>query len=379
MEIKATIKGLVLKVASRCNLNCEYCYMYNLGDKTYKLQPKFMNEAIVNDVLNNVRTYLTKSGSKAFTFIFHGGEPLLVGYDFYQNFVRKVKELLPTHINIDYIIQTNGVLLTQDWCRVLGNIDVKIGISLDGLTEESNKYRLDHQGKSSLSATLNGIRNAQDSRYLKYLPGILSVINIEVNPTELYEKYKSLKIRHINFLLPDGTHDNLPKGFDSTKAKYGDWLISLFDIWFNDRDRQKPQITIFNQILHRILGGDSEFEYFGGGQNINLIIETNGDIEPQDSLKACGNGFTKTNLNIQHHALEDSFNQPLIQFCIESQQHLCGQCKQCSVVEVCQGGFITHRYSAKNGFLNPSIYCGDLERLIWHISTRVESVLENIN
>jgi uncharacterized protein len=376
MKTKATIKGLVLKVASRCNLNCEYCYMYNLGDMTYKSQPKVMSNDIVESILTRVSTYLTLSGSKTFAFIFHGGEPLLVGYEFYQNFVRKAHDLLPTSIKIDYTIQTNGVLLTQDWCRVLGDLGIRIGISLDGLTEESNRYRLDHQGKSSLLATLTGIYNAQNSRYLKYLPGILSVINIEINPEELYKKYKLLKVRHINFLLPDGTHDNLPKGFDQIKTKYSNWLICLFEVWFNDRDRQKPQISIFNQILHRILGGDSEFEYFGGGQNINLIIETNGDIEPQDSLKACGEGFTKTNLNIQHHALEDSFKQPLIQFCIESQQNLCEQCKKCSVVEVCQGGFITHRYNAENGFLNPSIYCGDLERLITYISKRIEILIK---
>ena len=378
MKTKAVIRGLVLKVASRCNLNCEYCYMYNLGDMTYKSQPKIMNNDIVESILTRVSTYLTLSGSKTFAFIFHGGEPLLVGQDFYQNFVRKAHDLLPAFIQIDYSIQTNGVLLTPDWCRVLGGLGVRIGISLDGLTEESNHYRLDHRGRSSLLATLNGIYNAHNSRYLKYLLGILSVINIEVNPEELYEKYKVLKIRHINFLLPDGTHDNLPKGFDSNRTEYADWLIELFDIWFNDRDRDKPQITIFNQILHRILGGDSEFEYFGGGKNINLIIETNGAIEPQDSLKACGEGFTKTNLNIQYHALEDSLKQPLIQFCIESQQNLCEQCKQCSVVEVCQGGFITHRYSAENGFLNPSIYCGDLERIISYIAKEIRGTLNFI-
>lgn len=378
MKTKAVIRGLVLKVASRCNLNCEYCYMYNLGDMTYKSQPKIMNNDIVESILTRVSTYLTLSGSKTFAFIFHGGEPLLVGQDFYQNFVRKAHDLLPAFIQIDYSIQTNGVLLTPDWCRVLGGLGIRIGISLDGLTEESNHYRLDHRGRSSLKETLIGIHNAQNSRHLKYLPGILSVINIEVNPAELYEKYKLLKVRNINFLLPDGTYDNMPKGFDPINTQCSDWLICLFDIWFNDRDREKPQITIFNQILHRILGGDSEFEYFGGGKNINLIIETNGAIEPQDSLKACGEGFTKTNLNIQYHALEDSLKQPLIQFCIESQQNLCEQCKQCSVVEVCQGGFITHRYSAENGFLNPSIYCGDLERIISYIAKEIRGTLNFI-
>jgi len=375
MKTKVIIRGLVLKVASRCNLNCGYCYMYNLGDKTYKSQPKVMSQEVVIQLLIRVNTYLTKSGSKTFAFIFHGGEPLLVGYEFYQNFVRKASELLPASIKIIYTIQTNGVLLTEEWCKVLGDLGIRIGVSLDGLSEDANRFRLDHQGKSSLVSTLQGIANAQNSKHLKYLPGVLSVINPTVNPDKLYKAYKSLKIRHINFLLPDGTHDNLPKGFSQEKTVFADWLIRLFDRWFEDQDRQKPQITFFNQILNKILGGNGEFEYFGGGTNINLIIETNGDIEPQDSLKACGEGFTKTNLNVSTHTLEESFKNTLIKFCIDSQETLCEQCENCSVVEVCHGGFITHRYNAKNGFENPSIYCKDLTKLITYISKRVSLIL----
>lgn len=375
MKTKAIIKGLVLKVASRCNLNCEYCYMYNLGDETYKSQPKFMSQSIVDNVLNNVETYLTKSGSKTFTFIFHGGEPLLVGYYFYQNFVRKVKDLLPAHLKIDYIIQTNGVLLSDEWCMILGNLGIRIGISLDGTTEETNRYRLDHRGKSSLSATLKAIVRAKESKYLKYLPGLLSVIDTETKPEVLYENYKSLKVKHLNFLLPDGTHDNLPKGFDLTKNQYSDWLIRLFDKWFNDYESDKPQITFFNQILHRILGGDLELEYFGGEKDINLIIETNGDIEPQDSLKACGGNFTKTYFNIASHTLIDSLNQPLINYCLESQHILPEQCQHCSVKKICRSGYLTHRFSKEKGFNNPSIYCHELKRLIEYMCVSVQEKL----
>lgn len=369
MKTKAIIKGLVLKVASRCNLNCEYCYMYNLGDQTYKAQPKVMSPEIIETLLEKVKNYLLTTKIKTFAFVFHGGEPLLVSYDFYRNFVKRVQELMPIFTKIEFTIQTNGVLLTAEWCKVLGNLGIKIGISLDGLSEESNQYRLDHQGRSSFQATLTGIKEAQQSRYLKYLPGILSVINPKINPETIYFGYKQLNIRHINFLLPDGTYDNLPKEFSPFNTIYADWLIALFEIWFNDKDRHKPQITIFNQLLTRILGGEGDFEYFGAGKNINLIIETNGDIEPQDSLKACGDGFTKTNLNVVTHDLQDSFQQSLIQFCLENQQTLSNQCKNCNVVEICRGGFITHRFSAQNGFDNPSIYCKDLKKLVTHIST----------
>jgi uncharacterized protein len=190
----------------------------------------------------------------------------LVEPDFYQTFVRKVNELFPTYIKIDYIIQTNGVLLSSEWCKVLGDLGFKIGISMDGLTDKSNYLRLNHQGKSSLKNTLSGLRNAQSSQYLKYLPGILSVINLENNPTDLYLGFKNLKIRHINFLLPDGTHDNLPKQFDSNQTHCANWLIELFNVLFADEDPSKPQISFFNQMLNLILGANTNYGSFWGKQ-----------------------------------------------------------------------------------------------------------------
>ena len=375
MKTKAKIKGLVLKVASRCNLNCEYCYMYNLGDETYKSQPKFMSQEIIESILYKTRTYLTNNGSTTFQFIFHGGEPLLVEPSFYQTFVRKANEILPTSIKLNFIIQTNGVLLSPEWCEVLGNLGFRIGISLDGLSESANRFRVNHSGGSSLSQTLFGINNAQNSHFLKYLPGILSVINLESNPIDLYVGYKDLVIRNLNFLLPDGTHSNLPSRFDPNQTQYANWLIKLFNVWFYDKDIKKPQISFFNQIINLILGVNISYENFGGGKSIYLIVETNGDIEPQDSLKACGDGFTKTHLNITKHSLQDAFQNTLIINCIESQDKLCEQCQNCSVVEVCRGGFITHRYSNEKMFSNPSIYCKDLEKIIHHISETIEATL----
>jgi uncharacterized protein len=370
------IDGLVLKVASRCNLNCEYCYMYNLGDDTYRSQPKVMSSVIVDTLLNKVRTYLTESGSKTFRFIFHGGEPLMVNYNFYQNFVDKVKELLPAYIKVDYTIQTNGVLLSEDWCKVLGRLGIRIGISLDGFSEEENRFRLNHQKKSSLNDTLQGIQNAQLSTYLKYQPGLLMVINLSNNPEQSYINCKRLKIKHINYALPHGNYGNFPIDFDVNQTNYANWLIRLFDLWFNDKNREKPQIMLFNQILNLILGGEGVYDNFGTGQNVYLIIETNGDIEPQDSLKACGDGFTKTSLNVHTHQLRDSLEHPLIKLCIENHQKLCTKCQQCEVVDICGGGLLAHRFNQENYFNNPSIYCKDLEKLIRHISMQVESKLE---
>jgi uncharacterized protein len=76
---------LVVKVASRCNLNCTYCYMYNMGDDSYKSQPKFMTQTIVEAMLLRVKNHCIDNDLKEFLIIFHGGEPLLIGLDFYKN------------------------------------------------------------------------------------------------------------------------------------------------------------------------------------------------------------------------------------------------------------------------------------------------------
>ena len=68
---------IVIKIASRCNLNCSYCYMYNLGDTTYKSQPKLMSNDIIDSLINRVKEHCQEHGIKNFHFVIHGGEPLL--------------------------------------------------------------------------------------------------------------------------------------------------------------------------------------------------------------------------------------------------------------------------------------------------------------
>ena len=86
--------ALVVKVASRCNLNCSYCYMYNMGDESFKLQPKFMSEEVVTAFIQKVKNHLLKYDSHHFRFIYHGGEPLLVPPSWYEFFHQEVERIL---------------------------------------------------------------------------------------------------------------------------------------------------------------------------------------------------------------------------------------------------------------------------------------------
>ena len=353
--------ALVIKVASRCNLNCSYCFMYNLGDETYKLQPKFMEEDTVDTILLKTKNYITKYNKKRFTFLFHGGEPLLMKPSFFTSFCEKVislQEVLP-EVKLGFGIQTNGVLIDHLWCNLLKKFNVHVGISIDGGKEAHDMYRKDHGGKGSYEAVVKGATLLR--KKLGYL-NLISVINVQEPVKDNYDSFKKLGASSINYLLTDYTHDNYPYTAENDETPTADWLIELFDLWA--QDTTKRHIPFFSGMINILLGRD----HSENNEVTSLVLETNGKIEVIDSLKACGNAFTKNNLNIKDNELSDIMNTMLGELYFkESTTKLCKKCQLCPIKEICRGGRLVHRYSRENGFNNPSVYCKDLIKIIAHI------------
>jgi len=382
MEEAAKLKCnfVVLKIASRCNLNCSYCIMYNVGDYTYKKQPKVMSDKTVDALLNRIKKHCLKHNINVFDFSFHGGEPLLAGPEFFIKFIQKVKEILPSHIQISYTLQTNGILISDEWCDLFSKLNIFIAVSLDGTPAANDKFRVDHAGRGSYKAIVSGLKIAQRSKALNYSPNILSVINVESDPMEVYNHFKSLGVQSVDFILPHQIHEDEPLSIykcdiHSEATPYGDWLVKIFDQWFYEK-KPRPEIRFFDVIIACILGMDVPFEYLGGQKNEILVIETNGGIEAVDSLKACGNGFTKNGVNVATHDIDEALENELAQVYSMSHQLLCKQCSCCPIKNVCGGGFLPDRYSKQNGFNNPSIYCKDLTRIITHIQNAIIDCLD---
>jgi uncharacterized protein len=364
--------GLVVKVASRCNLNCTYCYMYNMGDETYRNQPKVMKPEVISNLLARVREHCLRHGIKKFAFGFHGGEPLLTGKKFYRQFVEQANELLTPEITPVFTLQTNGILLDEDWCLLFNQLNIRLSISLDGTPDDNNRFRIDHAGRGSYNRILKGLKIAYSSKGMVAQPGILSVINIDADPIKTYQHFKSLDVRSVDFLFPDATYDRLPlkPTANASMHPYADWLIKIFDQWF-DEPHPKMHIRTFAGLVASVLGGEYPTDNMGEFNNELLVIETNGDIEAIDMLKICGDGFTKAGINVQSHGLDDAIEHDLANLYHQSHQKLCKQCLSCPVKNICGGGYLPNRYRHDNGFNNPSIYCSDLFKLIAHVQNKV--------
>lgn len=200
-------------------------------------------------------------------------------------------------------------------------------------------------------------------------------MNVNENPIEIYNHFKLLKVKNCDFLLPDANHDHPPRNSSTTNTPYADWYIKLFDHWFNENSDESLGITYFDFFIDNILGSESTTDNMGKGENGILVIETNGGIESVDVLKICGDGFTKTEANVLTHSLEEALQTPLAKLYRLSGTMLSKKCLACPISETCGAGYIPHRYSIKNAFNNPSVYCNDLMKLITHIQNRV---IENL-
>lgn len=366
----------IVKVASRCNLNCSYCYMYNLGDDSYLAQPGVMSRATVDALLRNVGAHCARHGAEHFRFVFHGGEPLLAGPEFFRYFVEQAARALPTGTQPLFGMQTNGTLLSRPWCELLSQLGVSLGISVDGPRALNDVRRVDHAGKGSYER----IRRGWDLAVASGLrPGLLTVIDLAADPLEIFRHVLELDPRKVDFLFPDASHEQP----SAVGTPYADWLLRIFEVWIG-AETPPVRIRLFEHIVAAVLGLQPASDALGPGENRIVVIETDGGIEPVDVLKVCGNGITKTPLNVAANELDEAFGIPLIDLYYHSGARLCATCEGCAVKGVCAGGYLPHRYRNANGFDNPSVYCRDLMKLIvtiqnWVVTTLPADIVASAN
>jgi uncharacterized protein len=361
------IKTFILKIASHCNLNCSYCHMYNMGDNTYKNQPKFLSDENIIAFSEKLKNYSKKHKIENVFIAFHGGEPLLIAK---STFIFYVETILNhnKHLNITFIIQTNGVLLNNEWAEILKKYNVNVGISLDGDKKVNDTYRVKHNGKGSYDEIISNLIEIDSHEVVK---GIISVVNTHIDPVYFYSHMKEINKHQLNILLPNINFSNIPDFYmpvEDHMTKSKNWLIELYEVWKNDAERLS--IPFFELIIKLIAGARNFGNHLiGNCENGVAVIETNGDIEVIDALRTSFSGATRGNLNVLNNEIEEIHDHQLFTtYYYSHTQQLPTLCKSCNVKNICGGGFLVHRYKDDcSTFNNPSIYCSVLKNVIKYI------------
>jgi uncharacterized protein len=299
--------------------------------------------------------------------VLHGGEPLMAGPGLIDSYATTLRTVIPADIRFSLRLQTNATLLDERMLDVLSEHDVQVGVSLDGDRRAHDRHRLRANGSGSHRLVDQGLQALSGPRYRRLFSGLLCTIDLRNDPVATYEALVGYQPPMVDFLLPHGNWTNPPPGRSpgSTETPYADWLIAVFDRW-RSAPRQETRVRLFEEMIRSLLGGASRTEGIGLAPTGTVIVQTDGSIEQSDMMTGAYPAAAATGMDVQRNTFTEVTGTSEFTARQSGLAGLAPECQACPVVRVCGGGFLPHRYRAGSGFLNPSVYCPDLYRLIGH-------------
>jgi uncharacterized protein len=359
------LRQFILKLHSRCNIACDYCYVYSHEDQSWRGRPLAMSASVVRQTALRIADHARSHRLATVHVILHGGEPLLLGVARMREAITELRTAIEPISRLDLRIHTNAILLDERFCDLFVQHGVKVGVSLDGDEEANDRHRKFADGRGSHAAVRRALALLRRPAYRQLYAGLLSVIDIDNDPTAVYEALAAEEPPRVDLLLPHSTWDHPPTRLQADTAEYADWLSAVYDRW--DADGRPFEIRTFDSISRALRGLPSRTESLGLAPSSLVVVETDGTLEQLDSLKTAFDGAPATGLDV----FSATFDEAALHEGIEARRQglagLCATCRQCSIVEVCGGGLYPHRYRSDNGFDNPSVYCQDLKAIIMHI------------
>ena len=359
------ISQLLVKVASRCNIDCSYCYWFR--DAAVYDKPKLMSVDVLRRLLQRIEEHIAKHSLIEFPIILHGGEPLLWGIENFHLIAKACEAISSrTGCDIPIAVTTNGVLIDDEWLNCFEARNISVAISLDGPASIHDIHRRTFQGTGTHAAVERAARMLV-SRDIGVTA--LAVCNPAYLPEQYVEFFAACGIANYDIMIPDATVDENPLSIAS-------FYQGLFDLWL-EANRSKPtvNIRIIADMITALLGNNSPTEGVGYKPVELCTVMTDGSVEAHDVLRIAGDGFTHTMFNIFEHPIDEVRNEPRWKAARDASINLCEKCRQCKFMNACGGGYLPHRFSKKNGYDNPSVYCDDLYSMFENMKSVLESHL----
>ena len=352
---------LLLKIATRCNIDCTYCYWFR--DETVYDKPKKLLREAQSALFLKLVEHIRAHELSEFYILLHGGEPLLYGKARLREFCAGIENVAQeTGCTIHLSLTTNGILIDEEWAAILRDNRIDVTVSIDGPEAIHDKHRIDFKGLGTLSAVEAGLNQL---RRVGISPGVLAVCDPPSEPLKVLDYFVNvLGLKKFDILVPDSTHEDQPHSIEP-------YFKARFDAWYPALATDGVDIRYLRSMMKGLLGGVSKVESIGYGPINTVCMLTDGSLEPLDVIRITGNGATATNMNIFDHSFEDMKSCPVWREAYDASMRPCAACLSCDYVQACGGGFLPHRYSAERGYDNPSVYCQDIKGLLHHIWDRI--------
>lgn len=362
-----------------CNLRCNYCFYRQkagmFSGKAHKMSDTVL-ETLIRDAM--------RIGIS--TFSWQGGEPTMMGLDFYKRVVElEIKYGLPG-MSVANALQTNGVMLDARWARFLAEYKFLIGLSVDGPKRLHDLYRKDAQGKGTFESVMLAARVLRDNGVEFNVLTLLNDRNVK-EPDAVYDFLLANEISFMQFvpciepggkskpgMLRDAVCPEayLPAPFSINAEDYGEFLVRVFDRWVEDFP--KVSIRDFDDLLMRELGRNPGTCTVSERCGSYVVVEHNGDVFACDFFVT-----SKWRLgNMMETSLEEIVQSEKLEEFAAAKSALGPACERCAFVTQCFGGCQKHRIVLGGDPTDPSYFCKAYKRLFAHAQPKMPELAEKI-
>lgn len=336
---------------AHCNLACKYCYYLEKN----KLYPTAQRHLMSDEMLEQfTREYIEAQTMSQVLFTWHGGEPLLRSIDFYRKAL-SLQQKYAGGRHIDNVIQTNGTLLTDEWCEFFAQNHWLVGISIDGPQPDHDHYRLTAAGKPSWQKVMQGIKLLKKHGVEWNAMAVVNAYNVN-HPLEFYRFFKENGCQFLQFTpiverltrhedgrtlasLADKDEISLSEA-SVAPEQWGYFLCAIFDEWVR-KDVGKIFVEIFDCTLANWMGISPGICAYSKECGHAGVMEHNGDVYSCDHFV-----FPEYKLgNIRDHSLIDMlYGEQQQEFSRLKHSSLPRQCKECDMEFACHGECPKNRF-----------------------------------
>ncbi len=366
---KKKLSSVLIKPAGPdCNMACTYCFYLEKSKLFSSTRVHRMSEDILEETVKQV----LRQGEREVSFGWQGGEPTLMGLPFFRKAV-EFQQLYGKGQSVGNGLQTNGLLIDEEWAEFLGQYKFLIGLSLDGPEHIHNRYRFLRNGKGSWERVVESAKLLLDKGVAT---NALTVINdYSVNyPDEIYSFHKSIGLDYMQFipcLEPDPRDPSRKAPFSAPSEKYGQFLCRVFDLWLEDFDGMiaTTSIRFFDSLFHIYVDLPAPECTLLKECGVYVVIEHNGDVYACDFFvdpeRKLGNIKTGKLIDMLNSSKQNRFGQ--------LKATLPKECKKCSWLCTCRGGCTKDRlHNPSNAELNH--FCESYKRFFEHADSRLKQL-----
>jgi len=366
--MRQNLAFLIKPAASDCNLFCDYCFYR----KTAEAYPETTVHRMTLDTYTELVKKAQIEGRTAVAYMWQGGEPMLMGIDFYRKALEIQEEHRKPGQNISNTIQTNAVLITEEWAEFFARHRFLAGISIDGPSELNDIHRFTRSNTPVFDQVLKSCRILD---HYKVDFNILAVVNNDTvkHPVDIYRFFTGLGFHYLQFIPCLEVVDGEIAPFSVKPGDYGQFLCDLFDEWF-ENGYPYVSIRLFDNLLQYQAGYQPECCMYKDACGEYLVVEHNGDVFTCDFFvtKEWHIG------NILEDDPDEIMTRPKYREFTTLRELDCDDCDDCEWLGFCQRGCIRHRYLPDLDYGDKFYLCDAYRRFFAHSRERYRFLTRDI-